>query len=75
MDVFDVPENTIKLFEKQEVQSWRRLLRVGGRSAIDSVRILMGLKSCTLEWRVRRAGLFLRLLHSPPESWHHTALL
>lgn len=36
---------------------------------------LIGVQSCTIEWRVRRAGLHLRLLISPPNSWQYVALM
>lgn len=47
---------------------------VGGRSPIDSVRILADIPCCTIEWRVQRVSLLLRLLNSPPDSLQHLAL-
>jgi len=35
----------------------------------------MGLHSCTIEWRVRKAGLFLRLANAPAGSWPHLAFI
>ena len=61
--------------QAQELLLFRRLLGVGGRAPRDIVTTLMGVDSCTLEWRVRRLGHFLRLLCSPVGSFEHIALM
>eukprot|EP00973_Karenia_brevis_P018373 2519938-Karenia_brevis.AAC.1 len=35
----------------------------------------MGLHCCSLDWRVRRASLFIRLINSPPDSLQQVALI
>eukprot|EP00973_Karenia_brevis_P022333 3073358-Karenia_brevis.AAC.1 len=50
------------------VSGWCRLLRIGKRTPVDVVAALMGLHCCSLDRRVRRASLFIRLLNSPPDS-------
>ena len=52
----------------------RRLLHLGGRAPVDSAVMLAGMHCCTIEWRVRRVALLLRLLNSPPDSQQHLAL-
>ena len=51
------------------------VLHVGGRAPSYCVSNIMALDSCTLEWRVRRLGLFLRLVNAPVGSWSHLALI
>lgn len=76
VELFDWQGQDIKRFESLQVGQWRRLLHMGGRSPHDAVATFMGCaRSCTVEWRVRRVGLLLRLLSAPPESWQHVALL
>ena len=52
----------------------RRLTHLGGRAPINTTSLLAGIPSCTIEWRVRRVALVLRLLNSPPDSLRHLAL-
>jgi hypothetical protein len=54
---------------------WRRLLKLGGRAPNDVTEVLMGVRCCTIEWRIRRVALLLRLLNAPPDSWQHVALV
>ena len=48
---------------------------LGGRSPVEGVNFCWGGESCTVEARVQRAGLFMRLLNAPATSWEHEALL
>ena len=70
--VWDVTEET--RFKRLLAGLWRRMLKVGGRTPHDVTALLMGAQCCTIEWRIRRVGLLLRLLNSPPDSWQHVAL-
>ena len=53
----------------------RRLLKLGGRAPNDVTDHLLGVRSCTIEWRTGRVSLLLRLLNAPTDSWQHAALL
>ena len=64
-----------KGFLRQQQHSWRSLLQVGGRSPGMATQTLMDCQCATIEWRVRRAALFMRLLASPAGSWTQLALL
>lgn len=64
-----------KEFTKQENSMQRYLLRVGGRSPTTATQILLSFDSCSLEWRVRRVALCMRLLFSPAGSSTQAARL
>jgi hypothetical protein len=59
----------------EQSKAWRALLHLGGRSPAVAAQTLLGLDSFMITWRVRRAGLFLRLLNSPAGSWTQIALV
>lgn len=76
VELFVWSEPQGKRFRTLQVGLWRRLLNMGGRSPRDAAESSMGCSSCcTIEWRVRRVGLLLRLLNARMDSWHHVALL
>ena len=70
-----IPEDRdIQKFVRIETQTWRRLLRAGGRAPIDAIHCMA---PCTFdsERRVRKAGFFLKLANSPSGSWQHAAFV
>ena len=75
MDLFSHPSSFLDAFQKRERKWWRRFLQVGGRSPNAAVQILMGVPSCTITWRVRRAALFVKLANAPAGSWRHLAFI
>eukprot|EP00973_Karenia_brevis_P009721 1311658-Karenia_brevis.AAC.1 len=58
-----------------EMRLWRRLLRLGGRAPGDAILVCRHLPSIDLELRARRLAFFLRLIHSPMQSWQHMAFI
>ena len=74
-EVFGWCANDIKELEKHEKAAWRNLLVVGGRAPTATVQLLLGIGTCVAEWRIRRLGLFIRLLRSSPGSWTQLALI
>ena len=75
MELFCWSDLEIEEVLKTQTRFWRTLLQVGGRSPNDCVCASIGLQCCSLDWRVRRACLLLRLLNSPPDSLQHLSLL
>ena len=56
-------------FRTLQISLWRCILKIGGRSPQDVTTELMGVRCLTIECRVRRVGLLLKLLNSPADSW------
>ena len=75
VEVFSWSEDNVNAFSRVEHAALKRCLGCSGRSPKHAVQCLTGLDPCTLEWRVRRLGFFLRLLNSPADSWQHQALV
>jgi hypothetical protein len=75
VELYDWGDNDATRFKKLQATIWRRLLKIGGRAPHDVTCELIGTGCCTVEWRVRRVGLLLRLLNAPPDSWQHVALM
>jgi hypothetical protein len=76
IELFVWPDAEIMRFKTLQAALWKRLLKLGGRAPRDAVDSLMGSACCcTIEWRVRRASLLLRLLNAPVDTWQHIALL
>ena len=75
MDIYVPLSQNVHSFQSIERKWWRRLLHVGGRAPNETVKVLMGRVSCTVEWKVRRASLFLRLANAPAGSWMQLALI
>lgn len=75
VELFTWDQEDIARFRALQIKIWRRLLQLGARAPNDITETLMDVCSPTLEWRVQRVSLLLRLLHSSPESWQHTALV
>eukprot|EP00973_Karenia_brevis_P041660 5764873-Karenia_brevis.AAC.1 len=75
MDVVVLSPDEERQFQKCEISCWRKLLGVGGRSPVDIINVLMHTTDTTTEARVKRAALFLRMLHSPINSWQQAALV
>ena len=62
-------------FIQEQSRAWRRMLRVGGRAPTEALQPLFSLDCISLQWRVRRVALFLRLVCSPEGSLEQIALL
>jgi hypothetical protein len=75
VELFTIDAVVVVRFKSLQTRFWRRMLRIGGRAPQDVTAELMGIDCVTIEWRVRRVGLLLRLLNSPPDSWQHIALM
>ena len=74
MELFAWSESDCANIRKVQLQGLRKVSFLGGRAPGDITRALAGVQCCTLEWRVRRVGLLLRLVNSPPDSLQHLAL-
>jgi hypothetical protein len=74
-EVFSWGDNDLKELNKCQKALWRYLLDVGGRAPTAATLLLLEAGSCVTEWRVRRAGLFFRLLRTPAGSWTQLALI
>jgi len=74
-EVFSWGDDDLKELNKCQKALWRYLLDVGGRAPTAATLLLLEAGSCVTEWRVRRAGLFFRLLRTPAGSWTQLALI
>ena len=73
-EVFAWHQSGATEFKKVQFQGWKKLMRTSGRAPHDSTDSILSLTCCTIEWRVRRAGHFVRLLNQPVESLQQAAL-
>ena len=75
MELFPLSEACVKEFDTRERSWWRRLLQVGGRAPNACVQVLFGACHASLEWRVRRVCLLLRLANARASSSLQLALI
>ena len=75
MELFSHPDAALSAFQRKERKWRRRMLLVGGRSPNAAVQILMGLPSSSVMWKVRRAGLFLKLANAAVGSLRHLSFI
>ena len=74
MELFAWSASEAAEFDKEQWKACMKLLRIPGRAPRDCIATLLDLAPCEVEWKVRRLGLFARLLNSPSHSWQHVAL-
>ena len=74
-EVFPCTEKDVGSLIRYELQSWRRFLRISGRSPTDSVLCFIRARGLMSEMRVRRLKLFLKLVNAPVNSWQQAALV
>eukprot|EP00973_Karenia_brevis_P052229 7257527-Karenia_brevis.AAC.1 len=74
-ELFDIHEQEFQAALQIEARQWRKMLRIGGRSPLDAIKILRGTPDLLVDVRAQRLGFLLRLINAPVSSWQHAALI
>eukprot|EP00973_Karenia_brevis_P018332 2515408-Karenia_brevis.AAC.1 len=75
LELVEMGTSTLQDLHKEEYQSWRGLLRMGGRCPVLAVQSYVRCTPLEIQVRSRRLAFFIHLVNAPIYSWQHAALL